>query len=163
MSSQRRVAILIGLLAFSWSLRASAKVVISEVQWMGTDLSTADEWIEIACITPSEGSEECPVGNWTLTSLNAKNEEAVIARFATGAAIGSGKYVVIANAGASASRLEANPWIITPAISLPNSKLLLRLRSATGTLMDAVDDGVGAPLAGLSKVKAGSGSGLGSG
>lgn len=118
--------------------------VISEVMWMGSDLSTSDEWVEIACPT----SHDCNLSGWTFTSLKSTGEEAVIISFATGAVIATGEVRVLSNFSLSSSRLAAEPWMTTPSMSLPNSKLLLRLRDATGTVQDEVDDGIGNPFAG---------------
>ena len=155
MSSYRRIFLLLGLLLLSWSLKASARAVISEVLWAGSDLSASDEWVEIACIDGTVGS--CRLGGWTLTSLNSKGDEATIYRFATGATIDAGTFAVIANTPASSSRLLHEPFAVSPSISLPNSKLLLRLRDISGRVVDHVDDGVGAPFAGANKVATGSG------
>lgn len=118
--------------------------VISEVMWMGSDLSTSDEWVEVACPV----SSDCDLSGWTFTSLKSTGEEAVIVSFATGALIPAGEVRVISNFSLSSSRLVAEPWITTPSMSLPNSKLLLRLRDADGAVRDEVDDGVGNPFAG---------------
>lgn len=149
--------VLIGLFfAFCLPFPVHANAVITEVMWMGSDRSTADEWLEIAG-TPCQSSDaDCLlspdhptlISQWTVTSLDSKGVEKVIARFATGATIGSGQYLVIANWHADQSRLAAEAAITSTAISLPNSKLLLRLRNASGALMDEVDDGVGVPFAG---------------
>ncbi|MDD5624010.1 MAG: lamin tail domain-containing protein [Candidatus Peribacteraceae bacterium] len=121
-----------------------ADVVISEVMWMGSDLSTADEWVEIA----GRGTGTADLAGWTLTSLKGTGEEGVLYAFGAGDAIAAGDVRVISNFPAASSRLEAEPWRTTSAMSLPNTKLLLRLRDSAGTVRDEVDDGVGAPFAG---------------
>lgn len=118
--------------------------VISEVMWMGSDLSTSDEWVELAC--PVSG--DCDLAGWTFTSLKSTGEEAVVIAFATGALIPAGAVRVLSNFPLSLSRLAAEPWMTTSGMSLPNSKLLLRLRDAAGTVRDEVDDGIGNPFAG---------------
>jgi len=123
---------------------APSSVVISEVMWMGSDLSTSDEWVEVACVGPSD----CSVAGWSLTSLKSTGEEGAIMVFAEGASIALGEAKVISHYAASSSRLQAEPWLTTSAMSLPNTKLLLQLRDATGTVRDEVDDGVGNPFAG---------------
>lgn len=120
------------------------QAVISEVMWMGSDLSTADEWVEIACL----GTSDCNLSGWTFTSLKSTGEEAVVISFLTGAVIPAGDVRVLSHYAAAASRLLSEPWITTSSMSLPNSKLLLRLRDAAGSVRDEVDDGIGNPFAG---------------
>lgn len=123
---------------------AFARVVISEVMWMGSDLSTADEWVELTC---TEG--ECPqtLSGWALTSLGSDGTEKTLVRFGE-VTIGAGQYAVVSNYSAADSRLATNPVLTTTAMTLPNTKLLLRLRDGSGNIMDEVDDGVGVPFAG---------------
>lgn len=122
------------------------RVVVSEVMWMGSDLSTADEWVEIAGF--GSGADILPrsVSGWTLLAVKA-GVETPIAKLPD-VALGSGAAFAIANAHASASRLLDEPSLVTTAMSLPNTQLLLRLKDASGAVVDEVDDGVGVPMAG---------------
>ncbi|MDB4978986.1 MAG: hypothetical protein JWM56_1172, partial [Candidatus Peribacteria bacterium] len=121
-----------------------AQVIINEVMWMGTDLSTADEWVELH----NTGSGSANISGWSLTTLSSQNTEDTMVRFASGTVLSADSYPVIANYHENESRLAASPLVATTAVSLPNSKLLLRLRNASGTLMDEADDGVSVPFAG---------------
>lgn len=121
---------------------AFAQAFISEVHWAGTDLSTADEWLEITA------DVETDISGWYITSLTSKGNEKEIASFPDETALSPGQYFVISNYSAEESRLAEEPSFVTTSISLPNSKLLLRLYTASGVLIDEVDDGTGAPLAG---------------
>ncbi len=122
---------------------AFAKTVISEVLWAGSDLSSSDEWLEIAGVDASTD-----VSGWTLTSLNSSGVETVLFTFPAGTIIAPDQYSVISHFAAGQSRLLSEPQFLTTSMSLPNTKLLLRLRDASGQIMDEVDDGVGAPFAG---------------
>jgi len=122
----------------------NASVIISEVMWMGSDLSASDEWVEIACA----GTSDCDLAGWSLTSLKSTGEEAAIVSFAPDMILPAGGARVISNFPAASSRLAEDPWLQTSAMSLPNTKLLLRLRDATGAVRDEADDGVGNPFAG---------------
>ena len=68
--------------------------------------------------------------------------------------IAAGGVFLIANYAADheKSRVAGHPHHVTTAVSLPNTKLLLRLYDrdplADGRLVDTADDGRGAPLAG---------------
>ena len=123
--------------------QALSAVFISEVMWMGSDLSTADEWLELFADSDTD------ISGWNLTSLNSKGEETALMHFQTGTLLGSGTYTVIANYDAANSRLSADPAFVTKNLSLPNTKLLLRIRDSSGIVIDAADDGVGVPFAGI--------------
>lgn len=118
-----------------------AKVIISELMWMGTDISTSDEWVELASNTDQA------LTGWTMTSVKDGVEE-IIARFATGATITPAGPIVVARWDEGRSRLSAAPGLIVPSLTLPNTKLLLRVRNAAGILIDEVDDGIGNPMSG---------------
>lgn len=124
---------------------AHAAPAISEVLWMGSDLSTADEWVEMT--NPSD-AETLDLSGWTLWTLSSKGDDTLIVRFLTGTTLEPGASAIIANAGAAASRLLDEPDVITTAMSLPNTKLRLTLRDHKGSVVDQVDDGIGAPFAG---------------
>lgn len=129
---------------------AHARAVISEVMWMGTDLSASDEWLELAAPIDSD----CPEGGaqslsgMLLTSLNSAGAEVQVVRFETGDAIACGAAVVLARSAAENSRLLEEPFRVLASLSLPNTALLLRLYGVDGTLVDQADDGVGTPFAG---------------
>lgn len=138
------VAIAITLL---WSDQASAKAVISEVSWVGSDLSTADEWLEVGDSGTGSGTGT-ELGGWTLTSVNSSGVENVIFTFPATVHVSPGQYLVISHFASAQSRLLADPAFISSSISLPNTKLLLRLRDTAGQVIDQADDGVGDPMAG---------------
>ena len=46
-------------------IAASVNVVISEVMWMGSDLSTADEWVELAAFSDGAAAP-ASLSGWTL-------------------------------------------------------------------------------------------------
>lgn len=117
-------------------------VCISEVLWAGSDLSTADEWVELAAV----GSGSINLHGWTLRSMKDGNE--VVLASLDNQFMQAGRYLMIANTAADSSRLLNEPDILTSSMSLPNTKLLLRLRDGSGALMDEVDDGIGIPFAG---------------
>ncbi len=126
---------------------ALAAPVISEVHWAGSDLSTSDEWLEITGVVAGDGPVTTMSG-WTLTSVNSSGVETTIFRFPASAQIAVDQYLVISHFGAAQSRLLSEPAFVATSISLPNTKLLLRLRDAGGAIIDQADDGVGEPMAG---------------
>lgn len=123
------------------------RVIVTEAMWMGSDRSTADEWVEVAAF--SSGSAMLPrsLSGWTLVSVRA-GVETTLARLRPEHVAASGSVFVLANAPAASSRLSHEPSLVTTAMSLPNTQLLLRLKDASGAVMDEVDDGIGTPFAG---------------
>lgn len=141
-------ALLLPLLALCLApSRAFAAVVISEVHWAGSDLSTSDEWVEIVN-SDQTGTTAASMSGWVLTSVTSAGAEATIFRFPAHTRIEPGQFFVISHFGVAQSRLLSEPAFVAPSMSLPNTRLLLRLRDASGNVLDQVDDGVGEPFAG---------------
>jgi endonuclease YncB( thermonuclease family) len=122
-----------------------AAPVISEVLWAGSDLSSSDEWLEIIGL-----DAPTVLTGHTVTGVNSAGTEVVLARFPDGLILGPGQHLIVSHFGAAQSRLLTEPTIISNDVSLPNTKLLLRIRDAAGVILDEVDDGVGSPFAGAS-------------
>src|SRR3989344_6485800 len=132
----------LGIFLLSLSGKAFSAVFINELLWAGSDLSTADEWVELYADADTD------VSGWILTSVNSSGEDVAIVRFSTGTIIGSNQYFLIANNDAANSRLARDADVITKSLTLPNTKLLIRLKDQSGTIIDLADDGVGVPFAG---------------
>lgn len=76
---------------------AAARVVISEVLWAGSPLSTADEWVEVTCEESEDAeeseenssagiparSDECSlnIGGWKIFTRNSSGEDALMFTF----------------------------------------------------------------------------------
>jgi|APSaa5957512622_1039677.scaffolds.fasta_scaffold08330_3 hypothetical protein len=129
------------ILAICIPFTAHARVVISEVLWVGSHVSTADEWIELT------SDESIDISDWFITTLSSSGEKEMI-RFPSGTFISMGQFIVISNYASVDSAVDINPDFVTSAVSLPNTKLLLSLYNSSGALIDQVDDSVGAPYAG---------------
>lgn len=126
---------------------SSGSIVISEVMWMGSDLSTADEWVELASLSDQSGNA-ASLSGWTLVSVK-EGVEQILVRFSSGASIAPGGFAVVSNYPESQSRLTVIPLATSTSFSLPNTKLLLRLYDDLHILRDEVDDGIGNPFAGI--------------
>ena len=145
------------LLAATFSPPATAAepgdVVFSELMWMGSESSSADEWIELY----NRGSSAKDLSGWVITQTGKDGEETVMLQLGEGS-IAPGAAFLISNYNASRSQISVEPDVVATAVALPNSKLLLRLYDgdpeAGGNLIDSADDGTGAPLAGDNKLKA---------
>lgn len=134
------------LLLLFFPINASASLLISEVMWAGSDLSSSDEWIEFAC-----REDATDISNFRLMSVSQSGSvqvEKELFRFGSGTFAESGSYFIISNYDAMQSRLLDEPAFISTGLSLPNSKLHLRLYDGSGSLIDEVDDGIGNPFAG---------------
>lgn len=117
-------------------------IVISEIQWGGSALSTADEWIELANIS----SETIDISGWTLTGVSSGvitlPAETLLAEHTT---------YLIANydAGDVKSVLAVHPDLVTASVSVPNSDIAIRLVNSAGEEVDSYVD-AGAPDVGSS-------------
>ena len=136
-----RTIFFIGLLLLPSS--ASAQVVITEVMWAGSELSTADEWLEIY----NHSEEDVSLFGWSITTRKSDGSDVPIITFEEDAVIKAGEYQIISNYNTDRSALTISPHYITTSVSLPNTKLLLFLNNTSETI-DQVDDGVGVPFAG---------------
>lgn len=145
------------LLTLSWTTALWAtppgNVVFSELMWAGSPISTADEWIELC----NRGPDPVDLSGWTITR-QLEDREAIMLRIEQGS-IAPGAAFLIANYPPEDARsaLAVQPQLVDPAISLPNTKLQLRLYDgdpeAGAHLVDVADDGSGAPLAGDAQLK----------
>ena len=122
-------------------------IVISELLWSGTDLSTADEWIELT----NTDTGAMSLSGWVLTELTGGIEEDMLT-LPAGSIVEPGATFLIGNYDEEHSRLGIEPDLVDTAVSLANTQLLIRLYAPDGgtgrTLIDTVDDGIGAPFAG---------------
>jgi hypothetical protein len=131
-------------------VRSALLIRLTEVAWAGSDLSSADEWLELSAFPAATGAvitEPLNLRGWRI-AVRKDIGETTIAAIDRDLFVASGSVVVIANNGASVSRLEEEPAYISTSVSLPNTKLQIRLYDAPGVLVDEVDDFVGAPFAG---------------
>jgi hypothetical protein len=120
------------------------QVVISEVMWVGSEISTADEWLELSNIS----DETVSLSGWTITKRSSDGGDTEMILFSEDAQILAGDFFLIANYDAEKSALSVSPDLVSTSVSLANSKLYLQLIDEEGEVVDAVDDGTGSPFAG---------------
>jgi len=129
------------------------EVVISEIMWMGSTVSSADEWIEL--YNRSDGTID--ISGWTITRMDG-GEERLMLSIESGQIAPHG-YFLISNypRGHSNTMLAVEPDLVDASVSLPNTKLQIRLYSGPwdqgAGLVDVADDGIGAPAAGDAELK----------
>lgn len=139
--------ILFGLVFFTLpSLPARAappSIVIGEVAWAGSSLSTADEWIELWNL----GGETQSLSGWRLKGASGDHDIVL----GNNASIPSRHSFLISNYSETDAKSSLNtiPDVVTTTISLPNDKLLIQLVDAAGAVIDQAGSGA-APPAGTS-------------
>ena len=124
-------------------------VVVSELMWAGSSASSSDEWIELF----NRGSETVDLAGWTITRGDGEDESVMV--LIESGQLAPGEVFLISNYGHDddRSRLATVPSLVDPQVSLPNTKLRLRLYDGppeSGSVIDRIDDGRGGPFGGLS-------------
>jgi hypothetical protein len=108
-------------------------VVINEIMWMGSDVSTADEWIELRNMT----SNPIDLTGWTIENLGTSANPTITIPSGT---IAPNGYFLISNfMSTDANSALANtvtPDYQTTAINLTNSGEQLTLRDAGAVIID---------------------------
>ena len=126
-------------------------VIFNEIMWMGDFASASNEWIELYNTT----EEEIDISGWQITRL-ATEGEVLMLTIPEGIIPPKG-YFLIANSSAADSNIAVKPNLVDASVSLPNTKLQLKLhagdREAGANLIDTADDGTGKPLAGDAELK----------
>lgn len=125
------------------------EVVINELLWMGSEKSSADEWIELRNLT----DQEIDLSGWQLTSLSSGQEKLML-EIPAGSKIAAQGYFLISNYSDDSAKSVLNVAcdLVDTKVSLSNSGLQIKLYTGDfqegGNLIDVADDGLGQPLAG---------------
>jgi hypothetical protein len=122
----------------------SPQVFISEINWAGSEVSTADEWIELVNL----GASAIDLSHYVLTGTATSGGAIEIA---AGTVLEPNQTLLIANyaLGDPKTTLLIAPDLVTTAISLPNSGLDILLTTPDGLVLDAYTD-AGTPDFGIS-------------
>lgn len=104
-----------------------ASIEISEIAWMGTEVSANDEWIELH----NSGESVVDLTGWLLTDGEALHIEL------TGA-VGAGQFIVLERTNDDSSSV---PAFLIYSGALKNSGATLTLRNAASELVDQVEGG----------------------
>lgn len=105
-----------------------ASVGISEVAWMGSEVSAADEWIELHNVA----TEPVSVEGWWLRDGGSLE-------IALAGTIGAGQFVVLERTNDDSA---PSPAFLIYTGALKNSGATLTLMKADGTVVDVVEGGV---------------------
>lgn len=111
------------------------RILLSEINWAGSENSTADEWIELVNLE----SHSVDVSQYVLTGV-ATGGAAI--EIANGTILAPGDTLLIANYAAEDAKttLRTAPDLVTTAISLPNSSLNILLTTPQGVVLDHYSD-----------------------
>lgn len=111
----------------------TSSILISEIAWSGSSLSTADEWIELANIS----AEAVDISSWTLTGI--ASQETVITIPEHTILEGHRTYLIANyNLGDPKTTLTVQPDFTTTAVSIPNTGCEVTLLDTSGTVVDAL-------------------------
>ena len=129
------------------AVRAASTVMISEIAWAGSSLSSADEWIELANISVST----VDVGGWRITGAGTNGRDIILPK---GIVIPASGTILISNYSMTEANcsLAINPDVVTSTISLSNSSMLIRLLDNNGIEIDKAGNG-SAPFTGFSNTQ----------
>lgn len=120
-------------------------VFISEIAWAGSNLSNADEWIELVSLE----TETIDISNWILTGAGSSGSDLSLP---DGSTIEPNSTYLISNYDQENEKsvLAVEPNYVTTAVSLSNSALGITLTDELGAVIDSAGDG-SAPSAGSSE------------
>ena len=145
----------IAFIAFPLSAHAAppGPIIISELMWMGSTRSSADEWIDLY----NRGDAIVDLSGWTLTRLSG-DEDQIMLTFA-GGTVAPGQTFLIANYTAKHenSRLAVQSQYVAPAVSTTQhqtASATVRRQPARGRKTRGCgDDGRGTPFRGDASLK----------
>lgn len=123
-------------------------VVINEINWAGSNAQSSDEWIELRNMTAASIS----LDGWTIENLGSGTGSAAVVTIPPGKTISSYGLFIISRLTQSESRINVSSDLITSSISLSNAGEQLRLKTASGTLIDVANPVSGSWLAGSTTV-----------
>ncbi|OGG00513.1 hypothetical protein A2Y99_03685 [Candidatus Gottesmanbacteria bacterium RBG_13_37_7] len=106
-------------------------VVVNEIMWAGSSMSTADEWVELRNMTPSI----IDLTDWIIESLGSGSNNVVI----TNGSIPANGYFLISNYNKTDSIINIDPNIVTSSISLNNDGEQLILKDQFGHSVDSAN------------------------
>lgn len=110
-------------------------IVLSEIQWGGSALSTADEWIELTNVS----SESVDISSWQITGVASQEAEIIIPPETI--LPGYATYLVANYAlGDAKTVLAVSPDLVSSSVSISNSSLTITLVNAAGIVIDSYSD-----------------------
>lgn len=109
-------------------------IVVNEINWGGSRVSTSDEWVELRNMQ----NREIDMSGWTIENLGSSSASATLT-IAQGKNIPPLGFFLIANTTKASSKINVDPDVTTTGISLLDSGEELRLRASNGALIDTAN------------------------
>ncbi len=108
-------------------------VFISEINWAGSALSNADEWIELT----NASSQSVDISGWVLTGAATSGDALALADETV---IAPNSTLLISNYASDNEKttLNSEPHLVSSSLSLSNSDLNIMLTTASGLVVDEV-------------------------
>ncbi|MBI4185690.1 lamin tail domain-containing protein [Candidatus Berkelbacteria bacterium] len=121
---------------------AGPAVMISELAWAGSSVSTADEWLELQNRTTGV----IDLAEWSLWDVAVSPAKLMLTIPSSQIGGGGGTFLIANNGpdhvfGSGTSVLASEPDLIDSDVSLSNTKLKLELRNASGMVLDTIGNG----------------------
>lgn len=113
----------------------SGDVVINEINWGGSTISIADEWIELR----NTKSYSIDITGWIIENLGTSGSPDIT--LPSGIILADGFYL-ISNYGKEGSRINIDPDFSTTAVHLDNDGEQLRLKTDIGELIDVANSSI---------------------
>lgn len=123
---------------------AAPSILLNELMWMGSSVSTADEWIELR----NPADQTVDISGWQLAKYSNGQDVPMLSIPANTSIPPHGYFVISNYAVGSHSALQQPPQLVTTDVALANSNLRIQLLDASGNVIDVAGDGKTTPLAG---------------
>jgi hypothetical protein len=122
-------------------------VVVNELMWMGTSLSSEDEFLELK----NQTDQAIDLSGWQLTK-SVSSTETLMLTIPGGETIPANGYYLISNFDKTNSNINVDPDLVDPNLDLADTNLQINLYDAdwetSGYLIDVADNALGEPAAG---------------
>lgn len=125
-----------------------ADIVINEIAWAGSNLSSSDEWIELRNMTGVEKD----IAGWKIENAATSSGTLTIP---ANSKISANSYYLISNynIGSPDTILNITPDWFTASVSLSNSAVQYVLKDEADNIIDIAGDGISDPFAGSNSPK----------
>lgn len=119
------------------------EVIINELAWAGSSISSSDEWIELYNTT----DHPIDLAGWTLKKIDTDNGGLKnMLTIPANHVINPNGYFVIANYKAIDSMLAIDPDYKSSSVELHNTQLQVQLINTNDTIIDTAWDGITQPI-----------------
>ncbi len=114
---------------------APGDVVINEIMWSGSSMSSLDEWIELRNMT----GNTIDLSSWVVENLGTGSGSSANITIPSGKSIGPNGFFLISNDPKETSVIDIDPDLQTTTLSLSNGGEELILKNNLGTVIDTAN------------------------